>query len=223
MTNYNWANVAIQKFSTPVAAVSAVVRNGDKTKILSDVGKKLPKRIFGRGKTLVLALVLIILVAAVVIAALSFFGVRKSGVLPQTSVYKSAEIGKDFTFPIRNGDGEATKGDLKMTITTEEKTNRILIKGTPATSRDGKLFLIINLEFDNPTQNQLGLAPVELIRLVDSSGKRFAPDVHNDKVTVEAISIKKTRVGFVIDQNATGLKLQVGEVSGEKAIFDLPI
>lgn len=223
MTNNSWTQAAIQKFSTSVSSVTAVVRNGSKTKILSDINQKIPKRIFGRGKTLALAIILIILVAAVVIAALSFFGVRKYDVLPQTSVYKSVEIGKSFAFPIRNGNGEATKGDLKMTMTTVEKTNRILIKGTPATSRDGKIFLIVNLELDNPTQNKLGLAPVELIRLVDSSGKKFAPDVHNDKVTIEAISIKKTRVGFVVDENATGLKLQVGEVGGTKELFDLPM
>lgn len=214
---------AIQRFASPVTSFAAdVVRTGDRGRVLENVRQRFPKGFFGRYKPLMLTIVFVILIlAAVAVLAPSVF--RQYNPISEPSTYKSIEVGKSFAFPIRSGGGEAVQGELKMTATTVEKTNNILIKGKPAKARDGKLFLIINLELDNPTQNKLGLSPVELIRLIDPSGRRFAPDVHNDKVSIEAISIKKTRVGFVVDERVTGWKLQVGEVGGNKEVLDLPI
>jgi hypothetical protein len=112
---------------------------------------------------------------------------------------------------------------MNLTLTTAETTKQILIQGKPATAKGGKIFLIINLEIDNPHNQKLFISPVDLIRLVDKGGKKFAPDVHNNQVSVEPISVKKTRVGFVIDEDTSGWKLQIGEVAGAKETIDLPI
>ena len=69
---------------------------------------------------------------------------------------------------------------------------------------------------ENSTSNQLTVRPVDFIRLTDSEGRTFAPDVHNNDVVVEPISIKKTRVGFVVDENQKEFKFLVGEINGPK-------
>lgn len=171
-------------------------------------------------KTVILVVAIL---AMAVIAILIISGNRPDQAISRQLAQQTLNIGKTFEFPIRGADGKTIDNNLKMILTTAEKTNQILIKGQPATARTGKLFLILNIELDNPTNNQLSLSPVELIRLVDSSDRRFAPDVHNDEVKIEPISIKRTRVGFVVNQSDKQFKIQVGEVSGEKQTFDLVI
>jgi hypothetical protein len=140
-----------------------------------------------------------------------------------TSPQKQVTVGKTFQFAGLTQDGRQTTGFLDLTLTSVETTKQILIQGKPATAKGGKIFLIINLEIDNPHNQKLFISPVDLIRLVAQDGKKFAPDVHNNQVSVEPISVKKTRVGFVIDEETSGWKLQIGEVEGAKETIDLPI
>ena len=160
----------------------------------------------------------------IIIAVLAFF----PGVNPDSAVKKVAgsqtdfspenqvSIGSRFEVPIRREDGTETPDKLIMNLTTAESSKRILIQGKPATSRDGKTFILINFEVENSTSNQLTVRPVDFIRLTDAEGRTFAPDVHNNDVVVEPISIKKTRVGFVVDENQKEFKFLVGEINGEK-------
>lgn len=137
------------------------------------------------------------------------------------AVQKQVTINKQFNIPIRTAKGEDSGDKLKITLTTIDNTNKILIQGQPATARDGKSFLILNLEVENSTKNQLTVRPVDLIRMVDSQNKSFAPDIHNNDVTVEAISIKKTRAGYVIDNAQKNFKFLIGEVSGKKETVEV--
>ena len=160
----------------------------------------------------------------VIIAVLVFF----PGVNPNSAVKKVAgsqtdftaekqvSIGSRFEVPIRKEDGTETPDKLIMNLTTAESSKRILIQGKPATSRDGKTFILINFEVENSTSNQLTVRPVDFIRLTDNENRTFAPDVHNNDVAVEPISIKKTRVGFVVDENQKEFKFLVGEINGPK-------
>lgn len=218
-TNFSTASSAIGKNEILTNNPSSSVRIEDKK--TPRTRPLLPSKIgdiIGDNKTVIL-IVLVIIVAVVTILFIS--GNRPDQAVQRQFAQQSTNIGKSFAFPIRDSSGKETEQSLKMNLTTAEKTTQILIKGKPATAREGKLFLIVNLELDNPTKDQLSLSPVELIRLVDSSGKKFAPDVHNDEVKVEPISIKRSRIGFVIDQTEKNFKLQVGEVQGEKQLLDL--
>lgn len=138
---------------------------------------------------------------------------------PQTQI----EVNRRIEMPIRDESGQVTGSTLPITITTADRSKRILIQGKPATSRDGKMFLILNLEIDNNSTNQLTIRPIDFIRLLDNDGKSFAPDVHNNEVKAEPISIKKTRVGFVVDENQKSFKFQFGELSGSKDIIEIAI
>ena len=160
----------------------------------------------------------------VIIFVLVFF----PGVNPNSAVKKVAgsqtdfspenqvTIGSRFEVPIRKEDGTETPDKLIINLTTADLSKKILIQGKPATSRDTKTFILINFEVENSTSNQLTVRPVDFIRLTDAEGRTFAPDVHNNDVAVEPISIKKTRVGFVVDENQKEFKFLVGEINGPK-------
>jgi len=160
----------------------------------------------------------------IIIAVLVFF----PGISPDSAVKKVAgsqtdfspenkvSIGSRFEVPIRKEDGTETADKLIINLTTAESSKRILIQGKPATSRDTKTFILINFEVENSTSNQLTVRPVDFIRLTDNEGRTFAPDVHNNDVAVEPISIKKTRVGFVVDEHQKEFKFLVGEINGPK-------
>lgn len=132
-------------------------------------------------------------------------------------------LNRNFEIPIRKSTGEATGNNLKFTLTTVDQSNRILIQGKPATARATKTFIILNLEVQNSTSDQLTVKPVDLIRLIATDGKSFAPDVHNNEVIVEPISIKRTRVGFVVDENQSNFKFTLGEINGSKETIEVNI
>lgn len=147
------------------------------------------------------------------------FGNSQTNFSPQ----KSTILNRKFEIPIRNSSGKITGSALPITITTVDSSKKILIQGKPATSRDGKVFLILNLDIDNATTNQLSIRPVDFIRLQDDQGKSYAPDVHNEVVKAEPISIKKTRVGFVVDENQTKFKFLVGEIGGNPETVEITL
>ena len=171
------------------------------------------KSIFSRKILLILVVLLLVIC---LLAILYISGKNPTNLVQNKAAQQSVQINKSVDFPVRDQKGAATDKKLTMRITTTDKTSQILIQGKPATARSGKTFLIINLELDNPTQSKLGLAPVELIRLLDSEEKKYAPDVHNDKVSIEPLSTKRTRVGFVVDETKNSFNIQFGEVSGKK-------
>ncbi len=182
----------------------------------------LPKFHFAKfsPKSIALTLVFVAVIAAAVLIILSQFG--KKTTFTQ-NIRAETPINKLFVFPVISENGKLTESQLSMNLLTAQKMKTILIQGKPATAREGKIFLIINLEIANDHQQRLQILPVNLIRLVDSSDKKFAPDVHNENVIIEPISVKKTRVGFVVDEQASGLSLQVGEIDGAKETINLAI
>jgi len=165
-----------------------------------------------------------VIILAVVLLLLKISGRNPSSITnSNSSSQKTVNISKTYQFSGQTEDGKDTENFLTMNLVNAEMTKQILIQGKPATAKAGKIFLIINLEINNSHSQKLFLSPVDLIRLVDKDGKKFAPDVHNNQVSVEPISVKKTRVGFVIDEGVSGWRLQIGEVAGSKETISLPI
>ena len=105
---------------------------------------------------------------------------------------------------------------MGITITNIEKTREILIKNNPAKTKNGKIFLVLNIEIQNDTKKQLTVRPVDMVRLIGDDGRSYAPDVHNNEVTAEPVSLRKTKVGYVVDENKNNFKLFVGEVRGQQ-------
>lgn len=134
----------------------------------------------------------------------------------------SIGINKEFNFPIYNN-GKKTDKNLKLVLTTVERSDKILINGKPASAKAGRDFIILNLEITNPTQDKLNIRPVDFFRLKDDQGQQFAADVHNDPVKAEPISIRKTRVGYIVDESRKSFKFLVGEINGDKQEIEINI
>ncbi|MDO8336142.1 MAG: DUF4352 domain-containing protein, partial [Candidatus Saccharibacteria bacterium] len=113
---------------------------------------------------------------------------------------------------IKTQDGKETGDKLHVTITTIEKTDSIIAQDKPVRTKDGKIFLLVNMEIENTTKQELAIKPNDMVRFIDNEGRSFAPEVYNNGVKADAVSIKKTRVGYVVDSAQKTYKLMIGEV-----------
>lgn len=134
---------------------------------------------------------------------------------------KKEEINKTFQMKALNVQGKEAKDLITMNIKEADKTNEILIKGSPATAKGTSRFLVLNVELGNSSKERLIIAPLDLIRLVIDDQKRAA-EIYSEEVNaikgsvvVEPDSTKLTRVGFVLTEDIVdkAKSLQVGEVN----------
>lgn len=133
-----------------------------------------------------------------------------------------ANINQDFSVQARTKDKLRVRDtDLLVTLTNTTINNTLLIQGKRASTREGKTFLIINMEVENQFKVPLYIFPIDLLRLVREDGKRIAPSVHQGTVEVRPVSTKKSNVGFVIDPNEKDFKIEVGEVNRDKQVIEI--
>lgn len=133
-----------------------------------------------------------------------------------------ANINQNFSVQARTNDKLRVRdADLSVTLTDTTINNTLLIQGKRASTREGKTFLIINMEVENQFQVPLYIFPIDLLRLVREDGKRIAPSVHQGTVEVRPVSTKKSNVGFVIDPNEKDFKIEVGEVNRDKQVIEI--
>lgn len=141
-------------------------------------------------------------------------------------------INKVYSAKAIDVNGNKAKSNIEMAIKFAEKSDEILIKGTPATAKNGSKFLVLQVELKNDSQERLIISPLDLLRLVVDNQKRAA-EIYTEETTrikgsviVEPDSTKVTRVGFVLTPDIVSkpLKLQIGEVNGtDKQIIDIKI
>lgn len=135
----------------------------------------------------------------------------------QTSANREVvEINKSFEIPIKTQEGEDTGERLKVTIKTMEKVKEILIQNNQARAKDGKTFLLITMDIENPTKRRLTVKPIDMVRLISSDGKSLAADVHNNEIASEPVSLKSTRIGYVVDESQNNFQFLIGEVRGSQ-------
>ncbi len=133
------------------------------------------------------------------------------------SAKKTQNIDRTFSFPLQNTENEEEKS-FKYIVESAELRDEIVVQGKKATAVNGRTFLIVNILLTNDLEQGLRINSRDYIRLSLNGNKEelLAPDIHNDPVEAQATSIKPTRVGFAIDNNATNLMLIVGEIGGKK-------
>ena len=172
-----------------------------------------------------------LIVATALIATLLVFAATRSKNISQVSSNitnqnnsnaSSVSINKEYNFPIYSSDGK-TESSLKMVVTAAQRNDKILVNGKTSQAAVGKDFLILNMEITNATNNKLNVRPVDFFRMVGADGKLFAADVYNDPVKVEPISIKKTRVAYVVSESQENFKFQIGEIKGDKQEVEINI
>ncbi|MBI3282871.1 hypothetical protein HYZ70_02235 [Candidatus Curtissbacteria bacterium] len=93
-----------------------------------------------------------------------------------------------------------------------------MVKDQMVPATNNKMFLVINLELKNDSTTAVNIIPSDLIRLVykGDEDNKFAPDLHNNAVSIAAISTRPDRLGFVIPQDIKEYKLLVGELDKKK-------
>lgn len=135
------------------------------------------------------------------------------------------DINKTFTFPILDEEGENELTRFSLELVSAEKRDEILVKGQKASAIPGRTFLILNLKITNSFGSGFEIDTKDYFRLAVNGNTEewLAPDIHNDPVTVQAISTKMTRIGFPVNDADTQLLLRVGEISGEKEDLALEI
>lgn len=131
-----------------------------------------------------------------------------------------ADINKTFTFKVENSEGDDV--NVGYIVDSAELRDSIVIRGQVANAVPGRDFLIVNLRLKNDTQSPVDFNARDYIRfIIGESDEKFAPDIHNDPVTIQPISTKNTRVGIPVDEGEENLKIQVGEISGKKEVIEI--
>lgn len=132
------------------------------------------------------------------------------------------DINQELSFPLQDEDLNEVS-QLKYTINSAELRDEIIVRGQRALAVEGRTFLILNIQIANEYNQAIEIDSRDYVRLVinGNEAEKLAPEIHNDPVEVQAISVKHTRLGFTIDDNPGTLSLQVGEIDGDKQTIDL--
>ena len=164
-----------------------------------------------------LAVLVLFVIAAAVLAVRSLQGtpqLTQDGRVVIAGPRATLVLNKEFQFPLKDQTGkEVTK--IKYTIEQAELRNEIIVKGKRAVAVQGRTFLILNLKVVNDFNQPIEMNVRDYIRLSLNGNKAelLAPEIHNDPVTIQAISTKITRVGFPIYDTDSNIALLVGEIS----------
>jgi len=137
---------------------------------------------------------------------------------------KTADLNKEFKFPLKDESGENV-AEVKYMIEKVELRKEIIVKGQKAEAIQGRIFLILNLKITNDFNQPIQINTKDYVRLSVNGNENewLAPNIHNDPVEVQAISTQYTRVGFSIFETDKNLVLRLGEIDGEKEKFPIEI
>lgn len=130
------------------------------------------------------------------------------------------ELQKEISVKLVDEAGKEIGGVL-MRLENVEMRDEIIVRGQKFNSVPGRTFLVINMKLVNSLTQAVEINTKDYLRLGVSENEWLAPDIHNDPVTVQAISTKPTRVAFPVDSNLRRFSLQLGEISGEKEVLEI--
>lgn len=132
-------------------------------------------------------------------------------------------INREFRFPLLSNTGEEVS-KIRYIIESAELREEIIVQGQRATAIQGRAFLIIHIRVTNEYSQGIDINTRDYLRLgVNNENEWLAADIHNDPTEVQAISTKRTRLGFPISTSDTNLVLQIGEINGPKQRIPLEL
>lgn len=149
--------------------------------------------------------------------------VVKSGVVTTSKgEVKSQKITLNQTFDLIISSKQNDLQPLKITFGTAQLTNKITISKKSKFSAKGTKFLMINLLIENGNTKRINLKTRDIIRLIDNNNKKFAPRYYNKEVAIEADSVKKDTIGFLVPEDIKEFKIQYGlPTTADKKILEL--
>jgi len=162
----------------------------------------------------------------IIVLIVAFFLIKNATTKPPTETdtrvaiqdpKKSQKIDKFFEFPIKDDRGkEVTK--LRYTIESADLRDEIIVKGQRILAVKGKTFLVLTIKIDNSYEKSIDINARDYVRLIVNGNDKelLAADIHNDPVSVQAISTKYTRIGFPVVDTQRKFSIQIGEIKGDK-------
>lgn len=163
----------------------------------------------------------IILLIVGLLAAYGLYTIFFSG--SSNAAPKVLPLKQSFNVSAKTQDGRSTNGILKVDVTGTYKTDNLLVQGTKVTARNGKQFLVLNMEITNPYNLALYTYPVDSFRLISSDGKKFAPTAHQGNVEIRPQATKTSNIGFIVPLSQKKFKVEVGALTGEKVLLDFSL
>lgn len=158
----------------------------------------------------------LLVIGGVIFGIFAVISRAKSVSLAAPAFTKTADVNRDFEFPVYDKDKQLAD-PIKYTITTAQLTNRIIIKGQGATAASGRQFMILSLKLVNPSNKSLFLNTRNYVRIQPKGSEdKLAPEIHNDTVEIQPLSTKMTRIGLPVNESDREFTLFVGEINGEK-------
>lgn len=133
----------------------------------------------------------------------------------QTTLIPQKDMNQEILIPL-----QGIKEAIKYEIVSAELLEEISVRGQRVKAADNRVFLVLNIKITNSNPKAIQINSRDFVRI--SWGDEWvAPDVHNDPLEVQAISTKRTRVGFAVDRAAKNFRIKIGEIKGEKIDFEL--
>ena len=132
-------------------------------------------------------------------------------------------LSQQFEVTAKTKDGRNTNGDISVDVTGTYKAGSLLVQGQRVIARNGKEFLIINMELSNPYNVPLYLQPVDSFRLIGDDDKKYAPTAHQGNVEIRPQSTKTSNVGFVIPKGESKFKVEIVELNSEKVVLEFSL
>lgn len=190
--------VGRKRISFPIASVTNVFK-----KIFSN-----PKRI--------------VFVIVALLAAFGLYTIFFGGSDTNTAT-KILPLKQSFEVVAKTKDGKNTNGNFKVDVTGTFKAESLLVQGQRVVARNGKEFLIVNMEVSNPYNVALYTYPVDTFRLLGVDGKKYAPTAHQGNVEVRPQSTKTSNVGFIVPKGTKKFKVEIGELTGDKVLLEFSL
>jgi hypothetical protein len=109
-----------------------------------------------------------------------------------------------------------TISNLNFDLDNFELSNQVVIDSKPLKAPNNKQFLIIHFFVENPGGEPINLQAVNLFRLSDGKGRKFAPELYNKITTVLPQATKQDQVGFLVDNSESQMQLEFGDVNSDE-------
>ncbi|KKP85282.1 MAG: hypothetical protein UR87_C0056G0007 [candidate division CPR3 bacterium GW2011_GWE2_35_7] len=137
-----------------------------------------------------------------------------------SKISRKIDIYKTYTYNLKTKEGNDA-GQLVLNVTNAEKTDIVMVKGEAIKAPTGKIFLAINIEWDNKSSQSLNVDTINYFRYLSPEDKLYAPAFYNENVSVSPISVRNDKLAFVVLENQKDIKIQIGELRGTKEIVEL--
>jgi len=163
----------------------------------------------------------IIAIAAVLVLVGNFMARRNSSNADIQQIGSPVSLQYDISIPAQNEDGDTVNRDLKIKVTDAQRQKRVLVKGSWVRAREGKIFIVVNMDVTNEARAILYGNPVDWARLVEDDAKKVAPSVHQGDLEIRPQSTKVTNIAFIVDENRTSATLELGRIWGLEDTIDI--